>query len=87
MSDHLTDLAEAVRGVLSGRRAVDAAAPPGVDTALWNELESLGFVSLAVPEDLGGGGGTLGDAAVLVGRPPPRARPFPSRRTFIAARC
>lgn len=66
MSDHLTDLAEAVRGVLSARRAVDAAAPPGVDTSLWGELESLGFVSLAVPEDLGGGGGTLRDAAVLV---------------------
>ncbi|WP_141576567.1 acyl-CoA dehydrogenase family protein [Actinomadura sp. WMMA1423] len=66
MTDHLTDLAEAVRGVLAPRRAADASAPPGLDTALWAELERLGFISIAVPERLGGGGGTLREAAVLV---------------------
>ncbi|SEG93962.1 Acyl-CoA dehydrogenase, N-terminal domain [Thermomonospora echinospora] len=66
MSDHLEDLAEAVRGVLSSRRPVDATAPAGLDTALWKELEQLGFTSLALPEELGGGGGTVRDAAVLV---------------------
>ncbi|TDC71571.1 acyl-CoA dehydrogenase [Actinomadura sp. GC306] len=66
MTDHLTDLAEAARGVLASRRAAGASAPPGVDTALWAELERLGFISIAVPESLGGGGGTLRDAAVLV---------------------
>jgi acyl-CoA dehydrogenase len=52
--------------VLSSRRPGDAAAPTGLDTALWEEFERLGFTSLTAPEALGGGGGTIRDAAVLV---------------------
>lgn len=66
MSEHLEELAAAVRGVLASRSPEDAAAPEGVDTALWEELEELGFTSLSLPEELEGGGGTLQDAAVVV---------------------
>jgi acyl-CoA dehydrogenase len=66
MSDHLDELAKAVGAVLAARPVTDAADPDGPDTALWAELDGLGFLSLAVPEELGGGGGTLADAAVVV---------------------
>jgi acyl-CoA dehydrogenase len=66
MNDHLEDLAEAVRAVLGTRPVTDAADPAGMDRPLWDELDRLGFLSLAVPDELGGGGGTLADAAVIV---------------------
>jgi acyl-CoA dehydrogenase len=36
------------------------------DTALWEQLTKLGFAGLAVPEDLGGQGGTLTDLCVVL---------------------
>jgi acyl-CoA dehydrogenase len=66
MNDHLEELAQAVRAVLSARPVTDAADPAGLDTELWDGLGGLGFLSLAHPERLGGGGGTLADAAVVV---------------------
>ncbi|WP_106400568.1 acyl-CoA dehydrogenase [Actinocorallia populi] len=66
MSEHLEELAAAVRGVLASRTPEDSAAPEGGDTVLWEELDRLGFTSLSTPEELGGGGGTLQDAAAVV---------------------
>src|SRR6202008_790408 len=43
-----------------------AAAPNGLHAALWRDLAALGFTGLTVPEYLGGSGGDLRDAAVVV---------------------
>jgi alkylation response protein AidB-like acyl-CoA dehydrogenase len=51
--DERTEIAEAVRGVL--RTA------PGS----WKDVARLGFTALTVPEELGGSGGDLRDAAVV----------------------
>jgi hypothetical protein len=53
-SDHRGQLADAVSAVLSR----------GPDD--WAALAELGFTSLTVPEEFGGSGGDLGDAAVVV---------------------
>ncbi|WP_433347355.1 acyl-CoA dehydrogenase family protein [Microtetraspora malaysiensis] len=66
MSDHLEELALTMRHLLLPRGQQDAVPPQGVDTELWDELAELGFVATAVPEELGGGGGTIRDAATLV---------------------
>jgi alkylation response protein AidB-like acyl-CoA dehydrogenase len=50
---------------------VRAAEPFGYDSDLWRKVVQLGIVCLALPEDLGGGGGgmlELGLAAELLGR-------------------
>jgi alkylation response protein AidB-like acyl-CoA dehydrogenase len=52
--DERTEIAEAVRGVLR--------AAPGS----WKDVAGLGFTALTVPEELGGSGGDLRDAAVVV---------------------
>jgi alkylation response protein AidB-like acyl-CoA dehydrogenase len=52
--DERAEIAEAARGVLR--------AAPGS----WKDVAGLGFTALAVPEDLGGSGGDLRDAAVVV---------------------
>jgi alkylation response protein AidB-like acyl-CoA dehydrogenase len=65
------DLREAVRDVLGDRsdeaavrRAMESAA--GYDADLWGRLGGeLGVLGLAVPEELGGAGGTLVDQAVV----------------------
>ena len=53
-SDQRKEIAEAVRGVLR-------AAP-----CSWKDVAGLGFTALTVPEELGGSGGNLRDAAVVV---------------------
>ena len=35
-------------------------------TALWKELGAAGFLGVHLPEEYGGGGGTLGDLSVVV---------------------
>ena len=52
--DHRDELAAAVSAVL------------GKDPEDWAALEELGFTSLTLPEELGGSGGDLADAAVVV---------------------
>ena len=72
-SDHRAELAEAVAGVL------ETAADP------WTELAALGFTGLTVPEDLGGSGGDLRDAAVVVAEAARHAAALPlAEATFLA---
>jgi alkylation response protein AidB-like acyl-CoA dehydrogenase len=70
-SSEQKDLREAVRDVL-GDRSDEAAvrklmeSESGYDAALWARLGGeLGVLGLAVPEELGGAGGTLVDQAVV----------------------
>ncbi|MEJ8277541.1 acyl-CoA dehydrogenase family protein [Pseudonocardia spirodelae] len=63
LRDALRRFAERQHDEATLRRLVDT--PDGFDRALWARLGSeLGALSLAVPEDLGGAGGTCVDQAV-----------------------
>lgn len=42
-------------------------APDGIDAAAWQTFAELGWLSILVPEDLGGLGGAMTDVAVLAG--------------------
>ncbi|MGQ4267466.1 acyl-CoA dehydrogenase family protein [Nocardiopsis changdeensis] len=64
--DHLDDLRDAVTGLLRAHRPGDSAPADPADTTVWEALEELGFTSLTVPEELGGSGGDLYAAAVVV---------------------
>ncbi len=59
----------AVRGleahVADGPRSANRPSLP-VAGDLWSGLADLGVFSIAVPEDVGGGGGTVADVAVVV---------------------
>jgi len=44
---------------------VRAAEPAGFDPALWALVTDMGLPSLAVPDDAGGGGGSMADLAVV----------------------
>jgi alkylation response protein AidB-like acyl-CoA dehydrogenase len=43
---------------------VRSAEPLGFDLALWRQMEALGLPTIAVPEEMGGGGGTVLDLAI-----------------------
>ncbi|PTR22145.1 acyl-CoA dehydrogenase [Rhodococcus sp. OK519] len=66
MREHHAELGNAVRAVLGTRRRTDSRPVDDVDGPLWKDLEELGFTSLTVPLELGGSGGDLLDAAVIV---------------------
>jgi acyl-CoA dehydrogenase len=64
--DYLEDLSRTVRDLFAERRPAGSAPVREADRKLWDDLEALGFTALTVPEELGGAGGTLRDAAVTV---------------------
>jgi acyl-CoA dehydrogenase len=73
VSDHRAELAEVVSGVLS------------TSTSPWDELATLGFTALTVPEHLGGSGGDLTDAAAAVAEAARHAIDMPlAEATFLA---
>jgi acyl-CoA dehydrogenase len=85
MNDHLDDLTLAVRDVLASRQPMDSQPVRDADRKLWDELEDLGFVSLTVPEELGGAGGTLRDAAVIVREAASASAAIPAAETLFLA--
>lgn len=75
MSDHLKELADAVSDLLASRKPGDA----------WADLAELGFTSLTVPAELGGSGGDLRDAAVVVAEAARHGVALPvAEATFLA---
>jgi acyl-CoA dehydrogenase len=67
MSHEHEMLAETVRGLVE--RHASREHPPvrrDFNPGLWKELEELGFTLVSVPEEAGGAGGSLGDAAAVV---------------------
>jgi acyl-CoA dehydrogenase len=48
------------------RAAAGRSGGPGEGEALWNQLEELGLTLAAVPEDRGGGGGSLADLMTIL---------------------
>ncbi|MEH3141560.1 MAG: acyl-CoA/acyl-ACP dehydrogenase [Mycobacterium kyogaense] len=62
-----------------------AASERGYDEALWTMLcEQVGAAALVVPEELGGAGGELADAAVVLGELGKRLVPTPLLGTTLA---
>ncbi|OLT18620.1 hypothetical protein BJF78_00430 [Pseudonocardia sp. CNS-139] len=66
MTDHLDDLRSAAEAMFAGREPHDAVPDPELDTLLWKSLDETGFSLLGVPEEAGGSGGTLADAAAVL---------------------
>ncbi|OJZ65899.1 acyl-CoA dehydrogenase family protein [Mycolicibacterium diernhoferi] len=64
--EHLDDLRDAAKGVVASHLAVDAHPDQSLDRALWDELETLGFIGLCAPESVGGSDGDLLDAATVL---------------------
>jgi acyl-CoA dehydrogenase len=73
VSDNRKEISEAVGGVL--------AANPGS----WKDLSDLGFTGLTVPEELGGSGGDLRDAAVVVAEAARHHAPLPIAEALFLA--
>jgi alkylation response protein AidB-like acyl-CoA dehydrogenase len=71
--DERTEIAETVRGILH--------TAPGS----WKDVAQLGFTALTVPEELGGSGGDLRDAAVVVAEAARHSVPLPiAEANFLA---
>jgi acyl-CoA dehydrogenase len=85
-------LAGTLRSVAAGHalapgrlRAFSSTDTPGPG-ALWRELAELELTLVAVPEESGGSGGVLADAAALAGAIGASAAPIPLVENVIAAR-
>jgi acyl-CoA dehydrogenase len=77
---------EIVAGCYGSERdvdVVDGAVAAGLDTVLWSALERAGLTLLTVPEDQGGSGGTLADAAAVLMAAAERAAAVPLAETDI----
>lgn len=66
MSEHLNELRTVAEAAAAKYRIADSEPPKALDRGLWDEFEELGFTCLTVPDELGGSGGDLRDAAVVV---------------------
>ncbi|MGB3486035.1 MAG: acyl-CoA dehydrogenase [Mycobacterium sp.] len=90
MSEERELLTRTVRDLVgkhAGPEAVRAAmdSEPGYDTRLWQLLcEQVGVAALVVPEELGGAGGELGDAAAVLTELGRNLVPTPLLGTLLA---
>jgi acyl-CoA dehydrogenase len=85
-------LAEAVEQILADHCSDErvAAADGRLDPELWRVLDDAGFTTVGVPEEAGGSGGELADAAVVLSACGRRAAPVPVAESvagglFVAA--
>ncbi|HEU0190698.1 MAG TPA: acyl-CoA dehydrogenase family protein [Mycobacterium sp.] len=77
LSTELHDAAAKLFAEYSDWLAVDAAATAGWSAVLWEALRRTGFSDVPVPEELGGAGGTVDDAAELLRAAGAAAAPVP----------
>ncbi|HEY3684980.1 MAG TPA: acyl-CoA dehydrogenase family protein [Streptosporangiaceae bacterium] len=82
-------LTETVAAILADHCAPqavrDAEAGPGWAPALWDVLAEAGLTGVGVPEEFGGAGGTLADAAEIVRLTGYAAAPVPYADTVLVA--
>ena len=67
------------------QKMLNAAKQDGWSSALWNELERAELPLIGVPEDAGGAGGSLSDAAAVLRIAARHAAPVPLAETVLAA--
>ncbi len=70
----------------SGPDVVRAAEPLGFDEKVWDQLVRTGAATMAVPEELGGGGAGFLDAVIVAQEFGRRLAPAPLVETLVAAR-
>ncbi len=80
----VADTAERVLRDHCDRSVMDAAEEGTWPAALWRTLEDAGLPTAAVPEELGGSGGGLGDAMAVLRQAGRYAAPVPLAETFLA---
>jgi acyl-CoA dehydrogenase len=68
VSSHLHELEDALSSVLSNRCTPSrlSAGEGDLDSDLWTILSDAGFTRIGIPEEAGGAGGSLADAAVVI---------------------
>ena len=86
------DLADAVRGWIARtvppeetRKLLDAPGGQGGRPAYWDALAAQGFLAVHLPEEYGGGGGTLLDLAVVLEEAARAALPGPYAANALAS--
>lgn len=84
MSDHLAELTAVVESLIAKLAGAPVYGQLSLDRHLWDELDRLGFTTLTMPEQLGGAGGDLLDAAAVVRAAALSATPI-AEATFLAA--
>ena len=80
----ITDTARRIFTDLCDKHLVDATEEGTWPEELWRTLEETGLTMAAVPEDQGGGGGSLGDAMAVLSQAGHFAVPLPLAETFLA---
>lgn len=80
----LTETAEKLFTGLATPEVVNASEQGVWATNLWQAVEAAGLPRAAVPEDLGGSGGVLGDAFAVVGVAAAHSAPIPLAETVLA---
>src|SRR5262245_5000303 len=89
LSDEQQQLVDAFTGLYAKHATperVRAAEPLGFDTALWDQVQSLGAVAMAVPEAAGGWGASPLDLALVAEQQGRFVAPAPVIETQVAAR-
>lgn len=84
MTDTQRLLTETARNLFSARSATESA-DGTFDASLWQELEDAGLSTVSVPEHVGGSGGALSDAAVIVSAAAEAGACVPIAETAIEA--
>jgi len=81
----ITDTAERLFADLATPETVNAAEAGTWPAALWQALEETGLTLVLVPEEAGGAGGDLSDAAAILRAAASHAAPVPLAETLLAA--
>ena len=85
IQDSVRDVARRADVLATVRALEPGAASPGDWRALWPDLATLGLFGIALPERLGGVGGTLADQAAAVEQAAEELLPGPVLPTVLAA--
>src|SRR3954454_16897421 len=82
--DMLLDTADRFFTQRSGKDVINGVEKGVWPKDLWKEIEEMGLPLIAVPEDKGGAGGTLGDMLALLRVAGAHAVPVPLAETALA---